>query len=276
MAAYSYLSCVQDNKYAGEISLQEIVQLYRDCNADPPMVVHVLHDSPRFFQKYQAIRAMVDAQRGVHEAQGEYDEQEDELAGDEGETVYVDAQEDELDEYDFADDEDVTFDDAPAAVEVEEDELATTEPTELGDAASVGAPDASGDPAAAEGVATDDIIEYEEEEIVVLDTPGVVGGDTIDLTDELDNADGDDQFGVEATIRAAEQQSRGEEPVQRTVDGAEERTTPGKRPREADEEQQQGDEERQVKRKLSVAEGDGSAVPGDQEATDGKVPGQVA
>jgi hypothetical protein len=240
------------------------------------MVVHVLHDSPRFFQQYKAMRAAVDAQRGQHEAEEEYDEHEDEFAddaaengdADEGETVYVDAQEDELDdEYDLAEDEDVTFDDAPA-VGIEEDELAT-EPTELGDA--VGAPDASKDPAAP---ATDNIVEYEEDEVVVLDTPVVVGGDAIDLTDELD-VEGDDQFGVEATIRAAEQQSTANDEQQHAANGADERTTPGKRPREADEEQQQSESERQVKRKLSVAEGGGSAALREQDSADGQVSGDV-
>lgn len=231
------------------------------------MVIHVLHDSPRFFEKYKMIRAMVDAQRGTHDVD-EYEEHEDELVEegevDEGETVYVDAQEDDLaldEEYEFADDEDVTYDEP--RVQVEEDELAQ-EPTELGDAASIGDPDTSHvDPAAPNrGGATDDIVEYEEDEIVILDTPGVVAGDTIDLTDELDTADGADHFGVEATIRAAEQQSArdGEQRAASPARGAEERTTPGKRPREMDDEQQQGGEERQVKRKLSAAAEDSVAT----------------
>ena len=138
---------LQDNKYAGEITLQEIVQLYKDCNGEAPMVLHLHHDSPRFIEWYKMTRAFADNlqhQQREHES-SDYDEQEEDdidaeengdvEGGDESaefnedETVYVDAEGEDLgvdvdaEDYEFDnDDEDSQhFEDVG---EVEEDELA--------------------------------------------------------------------------------------------------------------------------------------------------------
>lgn len=248
---------LQDNKYAGEITLKEIVQLYRDCNGLAPMVLHLHHDSPRFIEWYKMTRAFADnlqlQQREEHDG-SEYDEQEeddihedgeDSAEIDEGETVYVDAQETDLD----VDVDDYEFDkeepqQSGESGEVEEDELAL----DNSEGVVVASADQLGAKQADRGV-TEEIVEYEEDELVVVEAPAV---------ENADESPEEDQFGVDAAIRAAEQDAAVAASAAAAIvsiipeaAAKSEDSTPAKRSRDDDGEP--NDAERQVKRKLSDA-----------------------
>jgi hypothetical protein len=208
------------------------------------MVLHLHHDSPRFIEWYKMTRAFADnlqVQQREHD-DAEYDDEEegdihdgDEEGGetsaevDEGETVYVDAQEDDLgvDEFEF-DEETQEVNDG----EVEEDELAldTSDGVIVVTELSVKQAD--------RGV-TEEIVDYEEDELVVPPA-----------TDGAEDVHEEDQYGVDAAIRAAEEEATVAAPTITQPTARTEDSTPAKRSRD-DEESNDG--ERQVKRKLSDA-----------------------
>lgn len=226
------------------------------------MVLHLHHDSPRFIEWYKMTRAFADnlqqQQREEHE-DSEYDEQEEdgvdtEEDGDEsaeineGETVYVDAEEEDLgvnvdvEEYEFDEEGEEGSQQFEDAGEAEEDELAL----DISDAAVPGGTDHLGVNQADRG-ATEEIVDYEDE-LVVIEAPAA--------ENEEESLE-EDRFGVDAAIRAAEQEasvvaspaadSRKPEPAAKTED-----SPSAKRCRD---EEEPNEAERQVKRKLSDTEG---------------------
>ncbi|KAJ9118765.1 hypothetical protein QFC22_003986 [Naganishia vaughanmartiniae] len=243
-------SClVQDNKHAEEVTLNDIIRLHTGCGCPQPVVFHLEHDSQRFISRYKAIRKILaDAREDDAEAEEVLDGEDGE-----GETVYIDAydedeEDDELAYEDLADHE---------HHEEEEDELAQdTTADETPDAGRLGA-------GAVQPVreVTEEILEYEEDEgtasahletVTKIVTP-VVGRETEAETET-------DQFGVDAAIRAAEQEATSSSTEvahqeEQNVLAAE--PTKGvmfstKRPlEEGAEKGGSADGERQVKRKLS-------------------------
>lgn len=255
----SFTSPSQDNKYAGEITLQEIVQLYRDCNGEAPMVLHLHHDSPRFIEWYKMTRAFADnlqhQQREEHE-DSEYDEQEEagvdaEENGDEsaeineGETVYVDAEEEDLgvdidvEEYEFDEEGSQQFEDVG---EAEEDELAL----DHSDGAVPGNTDQLGVNQADRG-ATEEIVDYEDE-LVVIEAPAA---------ENEEESPEEDQFGVDAAIHAAEQEASvvASPAADSTIPEAAAKTEDSPSAKRSRDEEEPNEAERQVKRKLSDAGG---------------------
>ncbi|KAJ9101259.1 hypothetical protein QFC21_003478 [Naganishia friedmannii] len=238
----------EDNKHADRVTLNEIIHLHTGCGCPQPVVFHLEHDSQRFIVRYEAIRKIL--------ADAREDAEEEEVVDDqdgEGETVYIDAydEDDEDDELAYEDDADHEYH------EEEEDELAQDTPAdEPLDKTKLG-----GGAVQAVREVTEEILEYEEDEgtasvhlEIIKETTVPINGTKAETETEAD------QFGVDAAIRAAEQEAtssmtdaahRGEEGT--TASAPLNGVTPStKRPLEEGAEQGgSADGERQVKRKMS-------------------------